>query len=122
MEISIFGLDCVSVDCLAVDNLSLQGVTPNATKADLINQGNSTILKPELHPMISWEGLLCHLRVFVGSTEAIVTAVRPFVFTGIPSTLNGTLDLRTDLAVVNFMDYFTDWNDVVGGQYYAHVG
>ncbi|MCD4736081.1 MAG: nucleotide sugar dehydrogenase [Bacteroidales bacterium] len=97
MEISIFGLGyvgIVSASCLANEEHNVIGVDPNITKVNLINEGKSPIIEPQIPEIISdmvSKGRLC---ATTDPCKAVMATEISLICVGTPSQLNGSLDLK----------------------------
>ena len=102
MKISIFGLGyvgAVSGACLAASGHHVIGVDPNATKVDLINQGNSPVIEKDLDGLIAQAVREGRLEATEDATKAVLETDISLVCVGTPSKTNGDLDLRSIAAV-----------------------
>jgi GDP-mannose 6-dehydrogenase len=97
MRISIFGIGyvgCVSAACLARSGHDVVGVDVNATKVEIINNGNSPIVEPEINQIIGEVVKSGKLRATTDSASAVSESEVSLVCVGTPSKPNGSLDLN----------------------------
>jgi GDP-mannose 6-dehydrogenase len=97
MRISIFGIGyvgCVSAACLARSGHDVVGVDVNATKVEIINNGNSPIVEPEINQIIGEVVKSGKLRATTDSARAVSESEVSLVCVGTPSKPNGSLDLN----------------------------
>ncbi len=97
MRLSIFGLGyvgAVSAGCFAKDGHEVIGVDPTPTKVELINEGKTPIIEPELDEIIGTAVREGRLTATDDVKEAIEGSDLSFICVGTPSQLNGNLDLR----------------------------
>ena len=97
MRLSIFGLGyvgAVSAGCLARDGHEVIGVDPTPTKVQLINEGKTPIIEPELDEIIGTAVREGRLTATDDVKEAIQGSDLSFICVGTPGQLNGNLDLR----------------------------
>ena len=97
MRLSIFGLGyvgAVSAGCLARDGHEVIGVDPTPTKVELINEGKTPIIEPELDEIIGTAVREGRLTATDDVKEAIQGSDLSFICVGTPGQLNGNLDLR----------------------------
>src|SRR5437764_11554326 len=96
MRISIFGLGyvgSVAAACLARNGHEVIGVDSDQTKVDLINQGTSPIVEPDLREMIASCRANGHLQAMTDPAAAVRNSTVSFVCVGTPSRENGSLNL-----------------------------
>ncbi len=96
MKISVFGLGyvgAVSAGCLARDGHEVIGVDPTPTKVELINQGKTPVVEPQVEEMINAAVKQGRLSATDEVKEAIEGSDLSFICVGTPSQLNGNLDL-----------------------------
>src|SRR5690349_17912954 len=96
MRISIFGLGyvgSVAAACLARDGHEVIGVDADAVKVDLINQGTSPIVEPDLRELIAANRQAGRLEASVDPVYAVRNSSLSFVCVGTPSRENGSLNL-----------------------------
>ncbi|MBV8876663.1 MAG: UDP-glucose/GDP-mannose dehydrogenase family protein [Gammaproteobacteria bacterium] len=103
MQIAVFGLGyvgVVSAACLARDGHSVVGVDPNSLKVDLLRQGKSPIVEPELEELIV--AAVASGRLVAGSdaAAAVNQCELLLVCVGTPGQPNGSLDLSYVRRVV----------------------
>ena len=97
MKISVFGLGyvgTVSAACLARDGHEVIGVDSSLTKVELINQGKTPIVEPQVEEMISAAVREGRLSATDEVEEAIQRSDLSFICVGTPSQLNGSPDLK----------------------------
>jgi GDP-mannose 6-dehydrogenase len=97
MKISIFGIGyvgCVSAACFAHAGHDVIGVDVNPTKVDIINNGKSPIVEPQMNDLIHDVVKAGKLRATTDSSEAVKSSDISLVCVGTPSKSNGSLDLR----------------------------
>src|ERR1051325_4368860 len=97
MRISIFGIGyvgCVSAACLARSGHDVVGVDVNTTKVEIINNGNSPIVEPEINQLIGEVVKAGKLRATTDSASAVSETEVSLVCVGTPSKPNGSLDLN----------------------------
>lgn len=97
MNISIFGLGyvgSVSAACLANKGYSVIGVDLNQTKVDLINNGQSPIIEPELAELTANAVAKGYLRATLDASDAILNSQLSFICVATPSKKNNGLDLQ----------------------------
>ena len=97
MKVSVFGLGyvgTVSAGCLASNGHQVVGVDPVATKVDLIHNGKSPIIEPEISEIIASAVHDRRLRATQDAAEAILDTELSFICVGTPSQANGNLDLK----------------------------
>lgn len=94
MKISIFGLGyvgCISAACLANDGHEVTGIDVDQTKVDIINNGKSPIVEPELQEAFM-------KAVSSNRLTATTMDIKPsdisIVCVGTPSNENGSLQLQ----------------------------
>lgn len=96
MKISIFGLGyvgTVSAGCLAAEGHDVIGVDTNATKLDIINDGQSPIIEKDIGEIIKVAVERGKLRATHDVHDAISNSEVSFICVGTPSQVNGNLDL-----------------------------
>lgn len=96
MRLSVFGLGyvgCVSAACFASEGHEVVGVDVNATKAEIINSGQSPIVEAGIGELIREMVKAGRLRATVSSAEAINDSDVSLVCVGTPSNANGSLNL-----------------------------
>ena len=96
MKISIFGIGyvgCVSAACLARAGHEVIGVDVNPTKVEIINNGASPIVEPEINELIREVVKAGKLRATTDSMQAVNDSDMSLVCVGTPSKPNGSLDL-----------------------------
>jgi GDP-mannose 6-dehydrogenase len=96
MKISIFGIGyvgCVSAACLARAGHEVIGVDVNLTKVEIINNGASPIVEPEINELIRDVVKTGKLRATTDSAQAVNESDISLVCVGTPSKPNGSLDL-----------------------------
>lgn len=97
MKLSIFGLGyvgCVSAACFAKEGHTVTGVDVNATKAEMINSGNSPIIEAGIGPLLDEVVKANRLSATTDSIAAVRNTDVSLVCVGTPSNANGSLDLR----------------------------
>lgn len=97
MNISIFGLGyvgSVSAACLANKGQYIVGVDSNKIKVDMINDGKSVIVEPELSTLTERAVASGHLRATHDVCDAIMNTDLSFICVGTPSQKNNSLDLQ----------------------------
>ena len=97
MKISVFGLGyvgTVSAACLARDGHEVIGVDSSLTKVELINQGKTPIVEPQVEEIISAAVREGRLSATDEVEEAIQRSDLSFICVGTPSQLNGSPDLK----------------------------
>jgi GDP-mannose 6-dehydrogenase len=96
MKISIFGLGyvgCVSAACFAKEGHDVIGVDINATKVEIVNQGECPIVESGMSELIKEMANSQRLRATTNTQEAIDGSDLSLVCVGTPSNANGSLDL-----------------------------
>jgi GDP-mannose 6-dehydrogenase len=96
-RLSIFGLGyvgCVSAACFAKKAPAVIGVDPQQVKTDIINQGKSPIIEPDLEALIAKAVAAGRLRATADAGEAVAGSDISIVCVGTPSQANGSLDTR----------------------------
>jgi GDP-mannose 6-dehydrogenase len=96
MQISIFGLGyvgSVAAACLARDGHHVIGVDADPVKVDLINQGVSPIVEPDLRELICAGRENGKLEASTDPDYAVRNSEITFFCVGTPSRDNGSLDL-----------------------------
>lgn len=96
MRLSVFGLGyvgCVSAACFAGEGHEVVGVDVNATKAEIINRGQSPIVEAGIKELIGEVVAAGRLRATTDSAEAIKDSDVSLVCVGTPSNPNGSLNL-----------------------------
>ena len=96
MKVAVFGLGyvgTVSAACLSQNGHDVIGVDVNPKKLELINQGTSPIVEPELEGILAESVEAGRLRATSDPYEAISDADVSLVCVGTPSRENGSLDL-----------------------------
>ena len=96
MKIAVFGLGyvgTVSAACLSQNGHDVIGVDVNPKKLELINQGTSPIVEPDLEGILAESVEAGRLRATSNPYEAISEADVSLVCVGTPSRENGSLDL-----------------------------
>jgi len=97
MKISVFGLGyvgAVTCGCLAKEGHSIVGVDVSSVKVDMINQGNSPVVEPEIGELIREGVARGTLRATADAREGILQSEISFVSVGTPSQANGSIDLQ----------------------------
>jgi GDP-mannose 6-dehydrogenase len=103
MQIAVFGLGyvgVVSAACLARDGHSVVGVDPNSLKVDLLRQGKSPIVEPELEELIVAAVATGRLVAGSDAAAAVNQCELLLVCVGTPGQPNGSLDLSYVRRVV----------------------
>jgi len=96
MMISVIGLGyvgCVSAACLAQSGHDVIGVDINPLKIQIINNGHSPIVEPEIEEIIAASVSEKRLRATADTAEAIISSDLSLICVGTPSNQNGSLDL-----------------------------
>ncbi|MDI3357432.1 UDP-glucose/GDP-mannose dehydrogenase family protein [Pseudomonas sp. UYIF39] len=96
MRISIFGLGyvgAVCAGCLCARGHDVIGVDVSQVKVDLINQGKSPIVEPDLEPLLELGVSFGRLRGDRDVKAAVMGTDMSFLCVGTPSKKNGDLDL-----------------------------
>ncbi|MFL6209337.1 MAG: nucleotide sugar dehydrogenase [Pyrinomonadaceae bacterium] len=96
MKLSVFGLGyvgCVSAACFAKEGHEVVGVDVNATKVEIINNGQSPIVEAGIGELIGEMVGVGRLRATTDSTRAVQESEVSLVCVGTPSNTNGSLDL-----------------------------
>jgi len=96
MRISIFGLGyvgSVAAACLARDGHQVIGVDADPVKVDLINQGTSPIVEPDLRELIAANRQAGRLEASTDPAYAVLNSSITFFCVGTPSRENGSLNL-----------------------------
>jgi GDP-mannose 6-dehydrogenase len=102
MRISVFGLGyvgAVTCGCLANEGHSVLGVDVSPVKVDMINQGNSPVVEPEIGELVREVVGRRALRATTEAREAVLETEISFVAVGTPSQANGSIDLQYIKAV-----------------------
>jgi GDP-mannose 6-dehydrogenase len=102
MKISVFGLGyvgAVSAGCLAKDGHTVIGVDPNATKVDMINNGQSPIVEEQIGEILAAAVAGKKIRATSDPRVAVRDSEISLVCVGTPSQANGSLELRFVKAV-----------------------
>ena len=97
MQISIFGLGyvgSVAAACLARDGHHVIGVDADPVKVDLINQGASPIVEPDLRELIAANRKAGRLEASEDPEYAVMHSSLTFFCVGTPSRENGSLNLE----------------------------
>ncbi|MGE0887598.1 MAG: nucleotide sugar dehydrogenase [Blastocatellales bacterium] len=96
MKIGVIGLGyvgCVSAACLAKDGHEVIGVDVSSLKVQMINDGHSPIIEPEIEEIIARAVAENRLSATAHTFEAITATDLSLVCVGTPSKQNGSLDL-----------------------------
>lgn len=96
MKVSVIGLGyvgCVSAACLARAGHEVVGADVNRLKVEMINDGRSPIIEPEIGELIAQAVAGKQLRATTETAEAVNGADVSLVCVGTPSNANGSLDL-----------------------------
>ena len=97
MKIAVFGLGyvgTVSAACLSQNGHQVIGVDVSPDKLDLINQGTSPIVEPEIDEILAESVGAGRLRATGDPYEAVTQSDVSLICVGTPSCRNGSLDLR----------------------------
>ena len=97
MKVSVFGLGYVGTvcaGCLATQGHEVIGVDPVQVKVDIINQGRSPIVEPEIEDIIAEHTRSGRIRATTDPVQAVMDSELSLVCVGTPSQSNGNLDLR----------------------------
>ena len=97
MKISVFGLGYVGVvscGCLAKLGHQVIGVDISKMKVDMINEGHSPVVEPEIDSLISSARENGSLKATQSVEEAIGNSDVTFISVGTPSKPNGSIELR----------------------------
>ncbi len=96
MKIGVIGLGyvgCVSAACLAKAGHEVIGVDVNSLKVEMINNGHSPIIEPEIEEIITRAVAEKRLKASTETAEAIIATDISLICVGTPSNHNGSLDL-----------------------------
>ncbi len=96
-SISVFGLGyvgCVSAACFAKEGHQVVGVDVSATKVDMVNAGQSTIVEEGIADLVRDGSASGRLRATTSVSEAVLASDISLVAVGTPSRSNGSIDLR----------------------------
>jgi GDP-mannose 6-dehydrogenase len=102
MRVSVFGLGyvgCVSAVSLARAGHEVIGVDINQDKVDLINDGESPIVEPDLGPILANVVKQGRLRATLSCAEAIKNTDLALICVGTPSRVSGQLNLDALVGV-----------------------
>lgn len=102
MRISVFGLGyvgTVSAACLASRSHHVIGVDVNPVKVDLVNEGKSPFVEPDLELLIQRGIRSERLRATTDWARAVAETDLSFVCVGTPSVASGAIDLRAVVGV-----------------------
>ena len=94
--VAVFGLGyvgAVSVAALAEAGHSVVGVDTNATKVEMINDGNSPVIEEGLSELMAAGVAAGRIRATTDAREAVISAAVSIVCVGTPSRPNGGLSL-----------------------------
>lgn len=97
MDIAIFGLGYVGAVCSACQAAAghrVIGVDVSGIKVDLINQGQSPIVEPELGELLQEQVTAGRLYATSNAHEAVTATDISMICVGTPSCRNGDLDMR----------------------------
>lgn len=95
-SISVFGLGyvgAVSAACFARTGYETVGVDVNETKVDMINDGVSPVVEPDVAEVVAQEVRAGRLRATTDPAEGVAATDVSFVCVGTPSRPNGSLEL-----------------------------
>ena len=95
MRIAVFGMGyvgCVSAACLADQGHEIVGVDVNRDKLEMIRQGRSPIVEPDLDSLLARGTLAGRLRVTDDAAQAVAETELSMICVGTPSRSNGDLD------------------------------
>ncbi len=96
MNISIFGLGyvgAVTAGCLAELGHTIVGADVQQAKVDALNAGASTIIEPELDPLLQKARHDGRLRATTDAAEAVLASEVSIICVGTPSLESGRLNL-----------------------------
>ena len=97
MKISIFGLGYVGTvltGCFARNGHHVIGVDTDPLKVQLVNNGKSPVIEPDLEPLISQGVLTGRIRATSEHEWAVMETELSMICVGTPSDRFGDLDLR----------------------------
>ena len=95
--ISVFGLGyvgCVSAACFAKQGFDVVGVDVSASKVDLVNAGQSTIVEQGIGELVAEVRQSGKLRATTDTAQAVRDTTVSLICVGTPSRRNGSIDLR----------------------------
>jgi GDP-mannose 6-dehydrogenase len=96
MKIAVFGLGyvgTVTAACLAANGHDVWGVDPESTKVNLVNDGCSPVIEPELAPLVATTVAAGSLRATTEPERAIQDSEVSLLCVGTPSSPQGSTDL-----------------------------
>lgn len=96
-SVSVFGLGyvgCVSAACFARQGHSVVGVDVAASKVDLVNRGQATIVEHGIGELVAEMVTAGRLRATLSVSEAVMATDISLICVGTPSRRNGGLDLQ----------------------------
>lgn len=96
LAVSVFGLGyvgCVTAACLADRGHEVTGVDVAASKVDLLNRGQATIVEEGIAELVHGAHKAGRLRATTSVSEAVAASDISLVCVGTPSQPNGNLDL-----------------------------
>jgi GDP-mannose 6-dehydrogenase len=97
-SISVFGLGyvgTVTAACLAHQGNDVTGVDLSSAKVDMLEQGRSPIVEPQLNDLVMQAHEARRLHATSDAVSAIENSDISFLCVGTPSLRNGKLDLRS---------------------------
>ncbi len=95
-RVSVFGLGyvgCVSAACFAKEGHSVVGVDVSASKVDMLNAGQATIVEHGIAELVAAMRAEGRLRATIDVHDGVLQSDISLVCVGTPSRPNGSLDL-----------------------------
>jgi GDP-mannose 6-dehydrogenase len=95
MKLSVFGIGyvgCVSAACFAKEGHDVVSVDANPVKVEMVNNGKSPMVEPDIDELISKMVREGRLRAVTDAIKAVRGSEMSLVCVGTPSQPNGSLD------------------------------